>query len=45
MFLTLEDYAIEPDLAEPGDLDDADLREAVVRFWTAFLEETTGRGR
>ncbi|MDH6228265.1 hypothetical protein M2169_005235 [Streptomyces sp. MJP52] len=45
VFLTLEDYAIEPDLAEPGDLDDADLREAVVRSWTAFREGTTGRGR
>ncbi|WP_151772436.1 hypothetical protein [Streptomyces abyssomicinicus] len=35
VFLTLEDYAVEPDLAEPGDLDDAGLREAVTRAWNS----------
>ncbi|MER5478959.1 hypothetical protein ABT026_18610 [Streptomyces sp. NPDC002734] len=44
VFLTLEDYAIEPELAEPGDLDDAQLREAVIRTWSAF-REGSGRSR
>jgi hypothetical protein len=34
--MILEDYAVDPDLAEPGDLDDAGLRTAVVAAWEAF---------
>ncbi|MFI0087218.1 hypothetical protein [Streptomyces bobili] len=36
VFMILEDYAVDPDLAEPGDLDDAGLRTAVVAAWEAF---------
>ncbi|MDX3525602.1 hypothetical protein P1P75_03935 [Streptomyces sp. ID05-39B] len=36
LFAILEDYAVDPDLAEPGDLDDAGLRIAVGAAWDAF---------
>ncbi|MET8828653.1 hypothetical protein ABZX40_11340 [Streptomyces sp. NPDC004610] len=36
VFMILEDYAPEPELAEPGDLDDAALRTAVRATWEAF---------
>ncbi|MBL1109631.1 hypothetical protein JK361_34485 [Streptomyces sp. 5-8] len=36
VFMTLEDYSVDPDLAEPGDLSDAELRAAVDDIWTAF---------
>ncbi|MFE9678986.1 hypothetical protein ACFYO5_33560 [Streptomyces sp. NPDC006259] len=35
VFMILEDYAVDPDLAEPGDLDDAGLRTAVRTAWEA----------
>jgi hypothetical protein len=31
VFMILEDYAIAPELAEPGDLSDTELRAAVTR--------------
>ncbi|MFD0317805.1 colicin immunity domain-containing protein [Streptomyces flavalbus] len=33
VFRTLEDYSVDPDLAEPGDLDDTGLRTAVRAVW------------
>jgi hypothetical protein len=45
VFMILEDYSVDPDLAEPGDLDDAGLRTAVRAAWEAFRQRETGRGR
>ncbi|MEV6617183.1 hypothetical protein AB0N31_25705 [Streptomyces sp. NPDC051051] len=36
VFMILEDYSVDPGLAEPGDLDDAGLRTAVNAAWVAF---------
>ncbi|MFE7646332.1 hypothetical protein [Streptomyces phaeoluteigriseus] len=36
VFMILEDYAVDPDLAELGDLDDAGLRTAVHTAWETF---------
>lgn len=36
VFMLLEDYSVDPDLREPGDLEDADLRAAVSETWHAF---------
>jgi hypothetical protein len=36
VFMLLEDYAIDPAFAEPGDLSDADLQAAVSEVWNAF---------
>ncbi|MFF7967466.1 colicin immunity domain-containing protein [Streptomyces sp. NPDC007903] len=36
VFMLLEDYAVEPDLAEPGDLSDTELRAAVTELWNRF---------
>ncbi|MFJ4424239.1 hypothetical protein [Streptomyces bobili] len=36
VFMILEDYAVDPDLTEPGDLDDAGLRIAVGAAWEGF---------
>ncbi len=36
VFMILEDYAVDPDLREPGDLSDEDLRAAVREVWGTF---------
>ncbi|MFD9433038.1 hypothetical protein [Streptomyces sp. NPDC060002] len=36
VFMILEDYSVDPDLAEPGDLDDAGLQTSVRTVWDAF---------
>ncbi|MFG2814365.1 hypothetical protein [Streptomyces sp. NPDC048410] len=33
VFMLLEDYEVEPHLAEPGDLSDPELRTAVTELW------------
>ncbi|WP_416978803.1 hypothetical protein [Streptomyces sp. T028] len=33
VFMILEDYSVDPDLAEPGDLDDTELLTAVRAAW------------
>jgi hypothetical protein len=38
VFMILEDYSVDPDLAEPGDLDDAGLQTAVRAAWEAFRQ-------
>lgn len=43
VFMILEDYAVDPELAEPGDLDDAGLKAAVCAAWDAFRHPETGR--
>ncbi|MFJ7264945.1 hypothetical protein ACIQV2_32850 [Streptomyces globosus] len=43
VFMILEDYAIDPELAEPGDLDDAGLEAAVRAAWDAFRHLKTGQ--
>ncbi|MGX1272904.1 hypothetical protein [Streptomyces phaeoluteigriseus] len=35
VFMILEDYSVDPDLTEPGELDDAGLRTAVRTAWEA----------
>ncbi|GGT23324.1 hypothetical protein GCM10010271_28590 [Streptomyces kurssanovii] len=45
VFMIFEDYSIEPDLAEPGDLDDDELRTAVHGAWEAFRRSGTDRNR
>ncbi|OIJ68600.1 hypothetical protein [Streptomyces mangrovisoli] len=44
VFMTLEDYAVDPAFAEPGDLDDAGLQAAVRAAWEEFHRPGTGRG-
>ncbi|WP_405552017.1 colicin immunity domain-containing protein [Streptomyces sp. NBC_01171] len=36
VFMLLEDYEVEPDLAEPGDLSDMELHAAVAELWNRF---------
>ncbi|MGW2486750.1 hypothetical protein ACWCV9_05945 [Streptomyces sp. NPDC001606] len=36
VFMILEDYSVDPELAEPGDLSDAELRAAVTDAWASF---------
>ncbi|MEU0336968.1 hypothetical protein [Streptomyces sp. NPDC006193] len=36
VFMLLEDYSVDPELAEPGDLSDTDLRTAVTAAWNTF---------
>ncbi|MFS4091281.1 hypothetical protein [Streptomyces sp. AF1A] len=36
VFMILEDYSISPELAEPGDLSDTELRAAVTEAWKTF---------
>ncbi|MEW2415022.1 hypothetical protein AB0953_15035 [Streptomyces sp. NPDC046866] len=43
VFMLLEDYSIDPEFAEPGDLDDAGLKAAVRAAWGAFRQQETGR--
>ncbi|WP_162793286.1 hypothetical protein [Streptomyces globosus] len=43
VFMILEDYAIDPEFAEPGDLDDVGLEAAVRAAWDAFRHLKTGR--
>jgi len=45
VFMILEEYSVDPDLAEPGDLDDAGLRTAVRATWEAFRRCTTDGSR
>ncbi len=45
VFMILEDCSVDPGLAEPGDLDDAELRTAVRAAWDAFRRSGTGRSR
>ncbi|MGY3204553.1 hypothetical protein [Streptomyces sp. TE5632] len=45
VFMILEEYSVDPDLAEPGDLDDAGLRSAVCATWEAFRRRTTDWSR
>ncbi|WP_432056834.1 hypothetical protein [Streptomyces sp. bgisy022] len=45
VFMFLEDYEVDPDLTEPGDLDDAGLRTAVRATWEAFRRDTADRNR
>lgn len=33
VFMLLEDYEVEPHLAEPGDLSDVELRTAIAELW------------
>jgi hypothetical protein len=44
-FMILEDYSIEPHLAEPGDLDDDELRSAVRGARETFRRSGTDRSR
>jgi hypothetical protein len=39
VFMLLEDYSLDPDLAEPGDLSDTELQTAVAEAWNAFLRQ------
>lgn len=45
VFMILEDYSVDPDLAESGDLDDAGLRTAVRAAWDAWRRHATDRSR
>ncbi|MDX3539137.1 hypothetical protein PV721_33395 [Streptomyces sp. MB09-01] len=45
VFMILEDYAIDPEFAEPGDLDDAGLEAALRAAWDAFRHLEIGRNR
>ncbi|MGW5211187.1 colicin immunity domain-containing protein [Streptomyces sp. NPDC004051] len=45
VFMVLEDYSVDPDFAEPGDLDNAELRTAVRAAWDGFRRSETGRSR
>ncbi|MGW0334253.1 hypothetical protein ACWD0J_20695 [Streptomyces sp. NPDC003011] len=45
VFMILEDYSVDPELAEAGDLDDAGLQTAVRAAWEAFRRRETGRSR
>ncbi|MEV5430214.1 hypothetical protein [Streptomyces sp. NPDC052701] len=45
VFMILEDYSVDPGLAEPGDLDDAGLQTAVRAAWEAFRQRGTDRSR
>ncbi|MFE6287413.1 hypothetical protein [Streptomyces sp. NPDC057877] len=42
IFMILEDYSVDPDLAEPGDLDDAGLQTAVRAAWQDFRRHKPG---
>lgn len=44
VFMLLEDYSVGPDLREPGDLDDAELRAAVSETWDAFRHPASDLG-
>ncbi|MEU3772353.1 hypothetical protein AB0F11_03875 [Streptomyces sp. NPDC032472] len=43
VFMILEDYAVDPEFAEPGDLDDDELEAAVRAAWVAFRHREAGR--
>jgi hypothetical protein len=45
VFMILEDYSVDPELAEPGDLDDAGLQTAVRAAWETFRRCGTSRSR
>ncbi|MEV3872674.1 hypothetical protein [Streptomyces sp. NPDC049906] len=45
VFMILEDYTADPDLAEPGDLDDDGLRAAVQEARKTFHRSESGRTR
>ncbi|WP_286252784.1 colicin immunity domain-containing protein [Streptomyces graminofaciens] len=41
VFMMLEDYAVDPDLREPGDLTDAEIQAAVREIWDPFRRSIT----
>ncbi|MCF4140879.1 hypothetical protein L1856_34630 [Streptomyces sp. Tue 6430] len=43
VFMILEDYSVDPGLAEPGDLDDAGLQTAVTAAWGTFRRREADR--
>ncbi|WP_272932979.1 hypothetical protein [Streptomyces sp. M2CJ-2] len=43
--MTLEDYSVDPEFAEPGDLDDAELQTAVRAVRAGFRRSETGRSQ
>lgn len=45
VFMILEDYSVDPDLAEPGDLDDAELQTSVRTAWDTYRHYETDRNR
>ncbi|KMO98802.1 hypothetical protein ACS04_05920 [Streptomyces roseus] len=45
VFMLLEDYAVDPEFAEPGDLDDAGLKAAARAALDAFRHSESGRSR
>lgn len=45
VFMILEDYSVDPGLAEPGDLGDTELRAAVRAAWDAHRRSGAGRSR
>jgi hypothetical protein len=45
VFMILEDYSVDPELAEPGDLDDTGLQTAVRAAREAFRCRGTGRSQ
>ena len=45
VFMILEDYSVDPDLAEPGDLDDDELRTAVRGAWETLRRSGTDRSQ
>lgn len=44
VFMILEDYSIDPELSEPGDLSDAELRDVVSEVWDAFRHDNGSFG-
>lgn len=44
VFMLLEDYSVGPDIREPGDLDDAELRTAMSEAWDTFRHSGTDLG-
>ncbi|MFF0165165.1 hypothetical protein [Streptomyces prasinus] len=45
VFMILEDYSIDPNFAESGDLDDAELQTTVRAVWAGFRRSETGRNQ
>jgi hypothetical protein len=45
VFMILEDYSVDPELAEPGDLDDAGLQTAVHAAWDAYRHSGTDQSQ
>ncbi|WP_051744776.1 hypothetical protein [Streptomyces yerevanensis] len=45
VFMILEDYSVDPELAEPGDLDDVGLQTAVHAAWDAYRHSGTDQSQ